>query len=167
MVLAVRDGLLPLSNLPSWVNAITQMDCWWLEEDTSASPEQLLKAYGHFPQINMLEELDRNYPDAKFILNTRDADKWLQSVSTYGPLRQILRDADIPGLPIGKGETDQELIEWFQNHIVRVREYFGDQCEDRFLEFSIDDADAESERRLRHFLGVPISWGHENATTWS
>lgn len=40
-------------------------------------------AFGDNPWPVMYKELDENFPDAKFILFTRDADKWLTSVKKY------------------------------------------------------------------------------------
>ena len=119
MAEAVAAGLEPLALLPQWVNAVTQMDCWWIEGD---SPETE-RCYAHFPQITMLDSLVTSYPAAKFILCYRSTESWLRSVAAYGPMRRILKDADLPGLSSGIG-SDEDLGNWFQEHNERVRQYF-------------------------------------------
>ena len=119
MAEAVNAGLEPMALLPQWVNAVTQMDCWWIDGD---SPETE-RCYAHFPQITLLDNLVSSYPAARFILCYRSTESWLRSVTAYGPMRRILNDADLPGLPSGVG-SDEDLGHWFEDHIKRVRHYF-------------------------------------------
>ena len=44
---AVAAGLEPLALLPPWVNAITQLDCWWIEGDCPESEQ----CYAHFRRL--------------------------------------------------------------------------------------------------------------------
>lgn len=172
MTEAAARGLPPLSLLPPWVNAVTQMDCWWLEdseesaEGTARPAPKRRRAYGHFPQISLLEALDSAYPGAKFILNVRDSRRWLHSVKNYGPLHEILVSADLPGLPSGVGE-DQQLIDWYEAHTSRVRSHFAGRGPDVFLEFRLEEDSATIQSRLEALLGEPVEWGHHNATTWA
>lgn len=159
MVEAVAKGLPPLALLPPWVDAVTQMDCWWLDEESGYKD-----AHAIFPQMTLLEELDGAYPDAKYILNTRSPCDWLRSVTAYGPLRRILEDAELPGLPQGAGSEDRELLDWFEAHALRVRRRFAGG---RLLEIALEEGDAAIHAKLEAFLGLPLEWGHHNTTTWA
>jgi len=163
MVEASAMGLAPLALLPGWVNAVTQMDCWWIEE-VSEGPQL---ARSHFPQVTLLERLAESYPTAKFILNFRDTDSWLRSVATYGPMRQILREAEVPGLPSGEGGEDRELALWFEQHVERVRAYFAQRDPDALMEMRLEEGDEVLKARLEGFLGVEVTWGCHNTTTWA
>lgn len=162
MLKAVEQGRPPLALLPTWVNAVTQMDCWWVNWE-----ERAPRAVAVFPQMAILEELDRAYPDAKFILNTRDVRRWLQSVNTYGRLREILIEADLPGLPRGVGMADSELESWFEEHSARVRRQFAGREGTSLLAVSLEDDDSVIRKSLEKFLGTSLTWGHHNATTWA
>lgn len=178
MLRAVEQGKKPLALLPAWVNAVTQMDCWWVDweekekEEASAEEEKERNEFEYsaaalFPQMLILEELDKAYPNAKFILNMRDARGWLRSVDAYGRLREILEKADLPGLSRGKGGKDEELLEWFEGHSARVRRHFKGREGSSLLAFSLEEGNAAIAERLEAFLGFPLEWGQHNATTWA
>ena len=159
MAEAVAAGLDPLALLPQWVNAVTQMDCWWIEGD---SPETE-QCYAHFPQITMLDSLVSSYPDAKFILCYRSTESWLRSVTAYGPMRRILNDADLPGLPSGVG-SDEDLGHWLEEHIERVRHYFEtSELVGALLELELEKDDQFLKDQLSAFLGADVVWGCYNA----
>jgi len=166
---AVAQQKSPLALLPPWVNAVTQMDCWWIDpiyEQTTDGDKCQPRAHGIFPQITMLENLDHAFPGGKFILNTRDARQWLKSVKAYGPLQQILIEADLPGLPAGKGGEDEDLVLWFEDHVNRVRKYFSGRDDGSFTEFALEEGNEVIKKRLDSFLGVDLEWGCHNVTTW-
>jgi len=180
MARAVAEGKPPLALLPGWVNAITQMDCWWLEKGAPSGAVDQPLAGGHvtdsahviFPQITMLDRLDAAYPGAKFILNIRNSHRWLKSVSSYGSLRHILEEADLPGQPephalASVAGSEETLLAWFEAHTARVRAYFVDRRDDSFLEISLEDGDIFTSSKLEQFLGTPVDWGCHNKTTWA
>lgn len=168
MTKAVASGQNALALLPHGVNAITQMDCWWIDwESREADGPSEVRAFGIFPQMTLLEELDRAYPTAKFILSTRSPESWLRSVERYGPLREILAKADLPGLPAGAGASDERLLQWFGEHAERVRDHFASRSDGRFTEFALEDGNEAIQRKLEEFLGMPLQWGHHNETTWA
>ena len=152
MMKAVRQGKDPLALLPSNVNTISQMDCCW--------------PHGCFPQMEALEELVAAYPNAKFILSIQNAMKWVQSVDKYGQLRRVLIESELPGLPAGVGAVDDDLIAFFQAHVMRVRSYFANHDSQGFLELDLDDGDQINRSRLSDFFGQPVAWDHHNVTTW-
>lgn len=102
----------------------------------------------HEPQISigmqLFKELDKQYPDSKFILNTRDKTAWLKSRSrqTVAPDRKTLLQitAQMHGI-----STDEVLNRWSQewdDHHRAVQEYFKDRPND-LLVFNIETDDPE------------------------
>lgn len=164
MAKAVGDGRKPLAYLPQWVNAMTQMGCWWIEGD---SPETE-KCYAHFPQITLLESLASSYPDAKFILCDRSTASWLHSVNAYGPMRHILDEADLPRLPNGVRSGDT-LARWFEAHNEEVRRFFKTgkfTNAGALLELELEKSDQVLKEQLSDFLGgAKINWGWYSANS--
>ncbi|CAE8586664.1 unnamed protein product [Polarella glacialis] len=151
---AVNDGKPPMAYLPAEVDAVAEMNGLYWKDKQRGLVE------GIFPQMSCLEQLVQAYPQAFFILNTRDHEAWVKSVDNHLDMRQRLVSAELPGLPKGKGGTDQELIEWVAAHHQRVRDLLSARgC--RLLCFDIDQ---HGEAELSSFLGRPLVWPHSNAT---
>lgn len=99
-------------------------------------------------------EMDEMWPDAKFILTTRDVDKWVASqVKHFGrkdtPMRRLIYGAEY-GCPAGNEERYAEV---FKAHNAAVRSYF----EGRELDFLEIDLTATSEwAPICTFLGVDV-----------
>ena len=145
------------------VDAVTQLDCWWVENGDAAEGEAGERFMAKFPQITCLKELDEAYPGAKFVLNWRETGKWIHSVDRYWRLREVLVSADIPGLPSGKGGDDAELGRWYEDHNRRVRQYFADRDPGTFLELQLEEGNDVLQKRLEAFLEAEVQWGHYNA----
>jgi len=115
--------------------------------------------YCHFRQkkdsLNNFEviELDKQNPNSKFILNTRNLDDWLDSREKH-----ILRRKK-KGLPIKHISPSGLLIDrpyWeqvFKVHHQEVLEYFKDRQEDLLI---IDVPKGDGWEKLCAFLGYPI-----------
>lgn len=153
MMRAVKAGREPLDYLPG-VSVLTQMDCWYFDEEDNPT--------ACFPQIELLEKLDESYPDARFIFNTRNTASWLRSVAGYGPLRRILLEARVPGMPLDTCEADDALTRWFEAHSRRVRHRFAGRGPGKYMEFSLEEPDKVIAARLMDFLGMPVKWVHKN-----
>eukprot|EP00933_Yihiella_yeosuensis_P013782 TRINITY_DN12613_c1_g1_i3.p1 TRINITY_DN12613_c1_g1~~TRINITY_DN12613_c1_g1_i3.p1 ORF type:complete len:208 (-),score=25.62 TRINITY_DN12613_c1_g1_i3:56-679(-) len=151
---AVSEGALPLARLPPEVNAVAEMNCLFWSDFQSKKVDAI------FPQISYLEELVYAYPDAFFILNTRDRKAWVKSVDNHNDMRQRLIYADLPGLPYGVGADDEDLIAWVAGHHRRVQEVLA-RRHARLLCFDID---RHGEDELSSFFGRPMTWPHLNAT---
>eukprot|EP00434_Breviolum_minutum_P045541 symbB.v1.2.040855.t1/scaffold7597.1/size11358/2 len=145
---AVRQGLPPFAFLPSEVNAFAEMNgCYWTSKRKDA-----VQAY--FPQMQHLRELRDAYPDAYFILNTRKPEDWVKSVDKHNDMRLRFIQADLPGLPKGCGERDEDLLEWVTQHHKRVMDELRQH---NLLCFNIDLHGAEE---LSTFLGRRMEWPH-------
>jgi len=77
-----------------------------------------------FPQLTEVPLLKAQYPEAKFILNIRPFENWINSINNFVNLRGILINSDIPYLPKGKGIKDSDLIMWYKTHIKRMKKLF-------------------------------------------
>jgi hypothetical protein len=108
---------------------------------------------GVYPMLKVI------YPDAKFILTTRNPQKWAESIVKHwegspiesdtfeGRIRQMLY-GDIPFTP----EAVPELTNVYRDHILRVQIDFANQ-KDSLLVMDITDGDGWDV--LCPFLGLP------------
>lgn len=107
------------------------------------------------------ELLEKSYPNAKFILNTRDVDRWLRS-------RMLHRDGKYFGYYTRHYETADPIeimTRWkrsWEDHHRSVREYFDDKP-GKLLEFELGVDHGE---KLQEFFAPDISldlahWGNE------
>jgi hypothetical protein len=120
------------------------------------------------------EELDRRYPESKFILTLRDEEAWLDScerffgqsvsIKLYPPeLRALLQKSRMT--LYGTMTYDREkFLTAYRRHHARVRDYFKDRPDD-LLEFNL----CEGWPRLCAFLDREIPdapYPHENKKHW-
>ena len=114
------------------------------------------------PITLLYKELDKAYPNSKFILTTRHEGRWLKSVEKHwrrdiNPFRSTW-DTDpfthqVHKLLYGqKGFDAQVFLERFRRHNAEVREYFKNRPGD-LLEFDVDGAAWDP---LCAFLGKQI-----------
>lgn len=103
--------------------------------------------------IKIFKEFDRQYPNSKFILNTRDIEDWIKSRE-----RHVLRNRknkllnpkkEIRWLDINKKKWRNQFIE----HHEAVKEYFKDRPDD-IIEFDVTNADKWE--KLCRFLSVKV-----------
>ena len=138
---------LPLLYYLNNYNAFTQMDI------------SLDKNLCYWPQLTDIPLLDKQYPNSKFIFNTRPLNKWISSVNRWGDLKLRLTKLEIPGLPYGVGSKDDELVKWHDWHKNNMIEYFKND-EDKFTIFNIEE---DNPKKLANFLGLKsINFGHKN-----
>lgn len=108
-------------------------DCTVFSDMVFLSSEELLEPYKDF------ERLAARYPDALFILNTRDCDKWIRSRHKHPNWTARYRSCF--GLP------SDERVEWhwreeWHGHHLKVLQFFSAQPE-RLLVFNIEQDGAE------------------------
>ncbi|MDO5603819.1 MAG: sulfotransferase [Paracoccus sp. (in: a-proteobacteria)] len=113
--------------------------------------------------IALFRTLDRQYPDSRFILNTRDPQNWLTSRGRHlggGYLRRAMRLA-------GVADAGQMraiwLREWHAHHAA-VRTHFAGRP-DQMLVFDIEGDDPLRLCRFLPGFGLrPGHWRHHNRT---
>lgn len=95
------------------------------------------------PSTNFLfKEFDKQYPNSKFILNTRDVDAWMNSREKHLKRTPNLKKLQKEN-PNNKWLKMDRTV-WqdeFENHHKAVREYFADRPTD-LLEFDVTKGDA-------------------------
>lgn len=86
------------------------------------------------PWAVIYKELDAQYPGSKFIMTTRDENKWIKSVvNHFGGDTTRMRE-----YIYGEGNGDPEhldslYLERYKKHISDVKEYFKDRPEDLLI----------------------------------
>jgi len=144
--MAKEDGL-PLLYYLSGFDAFTQMDV------------SLSDKLSYWPQLVDVPLLDQQYPNSKFIFNTRPMHKWISSVNRWGNMKQRLTRLDLPGLPKGVGSKDEELVAWNHWHMNNMLDYFTGH-EEKLLVFDIENDDPI---KLANFIGIQnIVWEQKN-----
>jgi hypothetical protein len=99
----------------------------------------------------------------------RNIDNWIRSLRYWnintGPIRQkgqslierIIR-LNIPGLPRGRGKTDEELKYWYLEHKNNMMDFFQHKSN-----FTIFDIELDSGDKLAEFLEMQnFFWCHKN-----
>ena len=130
-------------------NCFSQMDyCGWLNRSKFQS-----RCY--WPQFDMLEELFRRYPRARYILTSREPTKWLSSARQWGDLLDRIRYSRSEGLRYGA--FDEEILNWYISRNVMIRNFFSNPSRlHKLFEFHQVVADATSENLIKYiFLEVP------------
>lgn len=132
------------------IQAITQMDfCDFIKEQ---GRRRLVSLWPNL-DIAMLLAIRRRYPECKFILNYRDPEKTVSSISRWFNLQDRITRAECPNLPSGFG-TSSELVQWIENHHQTLRDLFAD--DKNFIE--IDIASPTAKQELESFIGTEFSW---------
>lgn len=113
----------------------------------------------YWPQVDLLEEIYGQYPDAIYILNTRPTDKILKSIQKWGDLQdRILEYHDIKSY---RGSSaDEKVCNWMEDHFARVRTLFAGNP--NFIEFNIERDSLED---LRDLIEIPphiTAFPHKN-----
>lgn len=106
---------------------------------------------------DQFEELDRVFPNSKFIYTVRDRDSWLRSYTRYRgrklPASRAHQDK-VERLYGTTGTDRQVLLDSYERHDRHVREYFRDRPDD-LLVMNICGGEADWES-LCAFLGKPV-----------
>jgi hypothetical protein len=151
---AVSHGQPPLSSCGSHYDAFVQLDNG-----------------SFFPQIEYLDEIHREHPNATFLLTFRGMAGWYRSISHWPPNADVInpplvmsnrmKSANITGLPVGMGRNAGEFTMWFCNHVNNVRQFVK-----RYPSHGLIELDIEGEgngKRLGELFGIRSScWGHAN-----
>lgn len=104
------------------------------------------------PWCIFFKELDLAAPRSKFILTTRNSDRWYKSMCNHFGKSPSLTYEWIYGEPSPVGNKDI-YIDRLLRHEVDVRSYFRDRPDD-FIEFDIYAGDGWD--KLCQFIGKPV-----------
>lgn len=111
-------------------------------------------------RAEFLARIDREYPGSRFILNSRDRDRWLNSRERH--VARNLEDPAYRGIWT-RIEPDPWLAEWQQHH-EQVRAYFSGRPSDLLV---MDVTAGDGWNALCPFLDLPVpdqSFPHSNAS---
>ena len=109
-------------------------------------------AFADNPWSVLYQDLDAAFPGSKFILTTRDPNRWYESATKhFGAGGSKMREW-IYGVasPLRNREA---YVERLMRHNEEVKEYFSDRPGD-FMEFNVADGDGWS--KLCDFLNKPV-----------
>jgi hypothetical protein len=96
----------------------------------------------YMPQVNDLEQLSASYPKATFILNTRNASRWVNSLRTFLDFDEKLKQCDLKGFPAGTGDTNEEFEAFFHEHAQNIRNFVKNHPSHTLIEVNIEDPNA-------------------------
>mmetsp|Transcript_3902 Transcript_3902/g.8930 ORF Transcript_3902/g.8930 Transcript_3902/m.8930 type:complete len:328 (+) Transcript_3902:217-1200(+) len=117
------------------------------------------------PQWSFVERIHLAYPNATWILNTRDPQKWLESVNRWDDMRQhFVNNPFPPVLPRGKGAKDEDMLEFYNAQAQRIRDFVAadDHSSHTLVEVKIDSDDAG--QVMESAFGIDRRcWGNRNA----
>ena len=119
-------------------------------------------AFEDLPRPFLYKLIDKNCLDTKFILTTRDSEKWFESWRRYFKERAFEHPGEIRPLEIIYGiskpeQIDKEkFIERFNRHNREVMEHFKDRPDDLLVVDWSKGSDADNWKKLCDFLGEKI-----------
>lgn len=114
-----------------------------------------------FPQIEYLEEIHEYYPNATFILNTRNVDHWIHSVENWSNMMSRLKLCNITGFPAGVGGPNATR-QFFLHHIKRIHQFVEIFPSHNLIEVDIESKEAEN-IMANTFGANETCWGQSNA----
>jgi len=123
---------------------------------------ELFDAFQDNPWPILYRELDKKFPNSKFILTIRDSDKWLESsVNYFGYSNTKMREW-IYGVGHPKG-NEQIFLNRYNKHNKEVLDYFKDRPNDLLI-FSLENGDGWE--KICSFLdkkipSVPFPWANK------
>jgi len=117
----------------------------------------------YFPQIEALDEIHKQFPNAVFILNHRNsAENWLTSIVNNRLLIEQLRVCNISGFPpTGRDHLKAEIKAFYNSHIKRIEEFVEKHPSHKLLKINMDSPDLRS-LVVKAFGGNGKCWGSSN-----
>jgi len=124
-----------------------------------------------FPQIELLEQIHNESPNATFLLMFRNTSDWFRSLSHWkselpdterGELFSLrLKNANITGLPSGKGGNEVEMSSFFCNHVKNIRTFVQRHPTHTLIE--LDITSNSTGEQLESLIGINRHcWGASN-----
>lgn len=107
--------------------------------------------------------LDEQFPGSKFVLTTRDTDRWLRSVVNHFGTKRIASHSYVYGVP-NAAQHEDVYRETYERHDHDVRAYFAHRPDDLLV---MDIAAGDGWHQLCGFLGVEqptVDFPHHNPT---
>jgi len=121
------------------------------------------KGICYFPQVEALEEIHLQYPNATFLLNKRNIKSWIESLKNHGQMAQRIGFCNITGFPpVDRlSLTDDMLRKFYEDQMRRVRAFVMKYPSHRLVEVQID-ADDAGKKLVDAFGGNQRCWHQKN-----
>mmetsp|Transcript_31677 Transcript_31677/g.38804 ORF Transcript_31677/g.38804 Transcript_31677/m.38804 type:complete len:293 (-) Transcript_31677:46-924(-) len=114
----------------------------------------------YWPQIDALDEIHDEYPDATFILNLRPVEHWIKSLRKWRSYSGRLKTCGMV-----EDSTDELLTELFCNQVTRARDFVAKHPSHALIEFDIEDP--STGELLSNVFGIDEKcWGVSNVGTY-
>ncbi|MBY6069078.1 hypothetical protein KUW17_20210 [Leisingera aquaemixtae] len=125
---------------------------------------ELIRTKRHYENFKQFQAIAEAYPNAKFILNTRDKAKWLRSRARHTNGLYLSKN-----MALYNESEDQVFARWsreFDSHHANVRAYFSDKP-GRLAEFDIaaDPISKITDFFAPEFALDPAHWEHAHKTS--
>lgn len=141
----------PLLTYLSNYDAITEIN-------SARSVDEYFQCY--YPQVQDMERMYNENPDALFILNTRNITEQFDSISRCVVLDLLLNNCGFL-LPIN-GTVEERIAEFIETHNNNIRNFFSDKRNAKFIEFSLNDKNITSITKYINTKGIPFPWKNKN-----
>jgi len=160
MLEAADEGTPPIKSCSGSPNAMAH---WQLDSTWPKGPEGKGCAY---PQIQLLDEIHREFPKATFLLVFRPVDSWINSALGWG--RNLVgrwSRCQIPGLrhyPHDGILSKQDLYEWWCSHVHHMREFVKHHPSHPLIELDLTNRNETAASLAAIFQVNESCWGVSN-----
>lgn len=153
-----KTGTKSLSDALNYLNINTIHDTFKTKKQLKYEKENKLKllstlnefqGFSDYPINKIYKELDKEYPNSKFILTIRNLKPWLKSRENH--IKKNLKNPNYKG-----NWTKIDIKKWIKiwsNHKKEVKEYFKDRPNNLLI---INICNGDGWEKLCHFLNKPI-----------
>jgi hypothetical protein len=152
---AVDEGKPPISTTRPHHDAILQMD------------KNYYKCA--YPQIQFLDEIHAERPNATFVLNFRPIVDWITSARKWHGMAVRWAHCELPGLICPNGQhtaspycTDFDLRQWWCGHVKHMREFVNQYPTHKLIELDLYDTITTSKVMAQLFHTNETCWGQSN-----
>lgn len=129
-----------------------------------------------FPQVQDLDKLHQEAPNATFVLMFRPINDWFVSMRDWRPPNPLMKvngtylsfldrmvDCDLPGLPAGYGSSLEEMQQFWCGHVRRVRALVDKYPSHKLVELNLYDTQKNAEIMAQLFHSRSLCWKQANA----
>lgn len=109
--------------------------------------------------IQIIIDIHQRHPECLLIMNKRNIDDLIVSLSRWSDFRARITKSDIPGLPRGYGDDDEHLRMWIERHYRLMDQLFINN--DKYLQFHIEDKNCKELIEDKMKIKLPW-WGVAN-----
>lgn len=133
----------------------------WAEINYTPEGERTGECF--FPQVSALQQLFDYAPNATWVLPTRPANHWVDSVVAWGTMQQDLTACDLDDLPAGEGNETAALARFYEAHTAKVRAFARRHASTLTLVEVEIEHEAAAAHAMSAAFGIDAScWGVSN-----